>query len=135
MNKEIEKILRLYNIEERIFGELANDIQELIVETKEERQDRKDILRITRQLRKQLIKDGLLKEDEGEEDWISVEDELPKSPITLNSLYGYSKETGVIEVDWYNKHFIFSLNDKKINITHWQRQNIALPKPPKKQEK
>ncbi len=49
MNKEIEKILRLYNIEERIFGEFANDIQELIVETKEERQDRKDILRITRQ--------------------------------------------------------------------------------------
>lgn len=28
MNKEIEKILRLYNIEERIFGELLSDLEQ-----------------------------------------------------------------------------------------------------------
>ena len=61
-----------------------------------------------------------------EDKWISIEDELPKAIICLDSLYGYSKQTGVIEVDYGGGDFSF--NGKKVNITHWM--NIVLPKPP-----
>ncbi len=101
MNKEIEKILRLYNIEERIFGELAQDIEDLL---------QADWISVEDELpicTKSGVWDGLRSGK------ITVIDECEN----VYSAYLYSGKMDGLEFnDWYD------INDDEFDykITHWQ---------------